>query len=98
MAEIKINRFQLGVLLSGEGKKFYDLIISNNIYCSRCHGYSKEGIIVDIAYLTVENDIKVYGRCKVCNGDVSRLFTFGGVEEFNQKANKLRRSIKGIAV
>src|SRR5690554_7047489 len=65
--EIEINRFQLGVLLTGLDKNFYNCIIENNIYCSHCKSFAIRGIFVDTIFLTKLNDVKVYGRCKICN-------------------------------
>lgn len=96
--EIQINRFQLGVLLTELDKKFFDCIVSYNIYCSHCRGLAVKGIFVDEIFLTNQNDIKINGRCKICSTEVSRLFTFGHEEEFTEKANMIRRSIKDMAV
>jgi hypothetical protein len=96
--EIEINRFQLGVLLTGLDKNFYNCIIENNIYCSHCKSFAIRGIFVDTIFLTKLNDVKVYGRCKICNSEVVRLFEFGNEKEFRDKANKLRESINELTL
>ena len=92
--EIQINKFQLGILLTGLDKKFFNCIIENNIYCSHCKNFAIKGILVDTIYLTKLNDVRVFGRCKICNSEVARLFEFGNEKVFGEKANKLRESIK----
>jgi hypothetical protein len=92
--EIQINKFQLGILLTGLDKKFFNCIIENNIYCSHCKNFAIKGILVDTIYLTKLNDVRVFGRCKICNSEVARLFEFGNEKVFREKANKLRESIK----
>lgn len=94
LPEIKINLFQLAVLLDEKDKKFYDYVIEHNVYCSHCRGVAKEGIDVEEVYLTDLNDIRVQGRCKVCNGVVGRLFEYGEKKDFYEKANRFRNSIK----
>lgn len=94
--EIQINRFQLGVLINGLEKEFLNCIMENNIYCSHCKGAAIKGVFVDEIYLTNRNDVRIYGRCKVCNTKVARLFDFSGDREFSRKANRLRMSIKLI--
>lgn len=92
--ELLINNFQLGALLSGLDRKFFFFIINNNIFCSHCKDFAVNGIHVDRVYLTKINDIRIFGRCKVCNSEVIRLFEFGNAQEFQERANKLRESIK----
>ena len=94
--EILINNFQLGALLSGLDRRFFLFIIKNNVYCSHCKSFAANGIHVDMAYLTRINDVRVLGRCKKCNSEVIRLFEFGNVEEFQERANILRESIHSL--
>lgn len=96
--EIEINKFQLGVLLTGLDKKFYQIIIENNVFCSYCNSFAFKGIFVDKIYLTKVNDVKIFGRCKICKTEVVRFFEFGNEEEFRVKANKLRESIKELTL
>ena len=96
--EIQINKFQLGILLTGLDKKFFNCIIENNIYCSHCKNFAIKGILVDTIYLTKLNDVRVFGRCKICNYEVARLFVFGKEKIFGVKANKLRESIKELTL
>lgn len=96
--EIQINRFQLGVLLTGLDKNLFNCIIDNNIYCSHCKSFAIRGIIVDSLFLTKLNDVKVYGRCKICNTEVVRLLEFGNVKIFRDKAIKLRESLNEMTL
>lgn len=96
--EILINNFQLGALLSGLDRKFFFFIIKNSVYCSYCESFATNGIHVDRAYLTKMNDVRVFGRCKKCNSEVVRLFEFGNVEDFQERANKLRESIHSLTL
>lgn len=93
--EIQINRFQLGVLIDGLEKEFMNCIMNSNIYCSHCKGVAIKGVFVDEIYHTNRNNVRIYGRCKVCNTKVARLFEFSS-GEFNKKANRLRMSVKLI--
>ena len=36
--EIKINKFQLSILLDRETKKEFDFLLNNGVYCSNCNG------------------------------------------------------------
>lgn len=92
--ENKINQFQLALLLDDKEKQFYNYVIANNIYCSQCRGIASEGIVVDEIFLTDLNDIRVRGRCKVCNGEVGRLFEYGENKDFYDKVSLFRNSIK----
>ena len=94
--ELKINQFQLAVLLDEVKKHFFNFVIENNVYCCQCRGFAKEGVEVERIYLNSVNDIRVEGRCRKCGGEVSRLFEFGGKKEFDEKACRLRESIKTI--
>lgn len=94
LPELKINQFQLAVLLDEEEKYFYHLVIDNNVYCSRCRGAAKNGVEVKEMFLTDLNDIRVRGSCQKCGGEVARIFEFGEKKEFQQKATRFRESIK----
>jgi|LSQX01.3.fsa_nt_gb hypothetical protein len=96
--EIEINRFQLGVLLTGLEKEFFNCIIQNNIFCSQCKSFAVNGVSVDRIYLTKINDVRIYGRCKICNFEVIRLFEFGHEKGFSKNANKLRKSIRKLTL
>jgi hypothetical protein len=92
--EIMLNQFQLAVLLDEEERHFYEVVIDNYIYCAQCRGLAKEGVEVERICLNSVNDIRVEGRCRKCGGEVARLFEFGGKKEFDEKACRLRESIK----
>ncbi|MCE5206621.1 MAG: hypothetical protein LLF80_11035 [Porphyromonadaceae bacterium] len=90
---IGINLFQLAVLLDVDEKLFYNFVINHSVYCVKCRGIASKGIEVEEIYLTERNDIRVQGRCRICNGSVGRLFAFGEKKEFDEKAYRLRKSI-----
>jgi len=94
LPEIKINQFQLAVLLDEVEKHFFNFVIENNVYCCQCRGVATEGVDVEEMYLTSLNDIRVVGRCRKCKGEVGRLFEFGDKKEFYEKACRFRESIK----
>lgn len=81
------------VLLDEVEKHFYHFVLENFIYCSNCKGFVKEGVDVEEICLTDSNNIKVWGRCRKCNGWVCRLFGFGENKEFYERACRFRESI-----
>lgn len=91
--EIKINRFQLAVLLNQEQKEIMDRIIADNVFCGACGGTCSKGITVREIFLTGLNDILVKGNCNTCNGNVARMLEFGEDKSFFEKANSFRKSI-----
>jgi hypothetical protein len=93
-SEIKINQFQLALLLDESDKDFFKCSIAHNVYCLNCRDVAKNGIDITELYLTEFNDNRVHGRCKICNCEVRRLFEFGEEDKFNNKAKKLRKSIQ----
>lgn len=93
-SEIRINQFQLAVLLDEADKEFFKRIISHNVYCLNCRGFVQKGVDIEEIFLTRLNDVRVHGKCKVCKGEVRRLFEFGEEDSFNNKAKKLRKSIQ----
>lgn len=94
LPEIPVNRFQLAVLLDEEERHFYNVVIDNYVYCAQCRGFAKEGVEVERICLSGVNDIWVKGRCRKCGGEVARLLEFGGKKEFDERACRLRESIK----
>ncbi len=72
LPEIKINSFQLAVLLDEAKKLFYRFVIENHVFCAQCGEIAHEGIEVTEVYLTALNDVRVRGRCRKCNGEVIR--------------------------
>ncbi|MFA7583621.1 MAG: hypothetical protein WCZ46_08775 [Proteiniphilum sp.] len=94
LPEIKINSFQLAVLLDEAKKLFYKFVIENLVFCAQCRETAHEGIDVTEVYLTASNDVRVRGRCRKCDGEVIRLFAFGGNKMFYEKACRLRESIR----
>lgn len=92
--EIQINQFQLDLLLNNEQKKFFEMVVTNNVFCSQCGGVAKDGISVNEIFLTDLNDILLKGTCITCNGKVARMMKFGEDEEFYNKAMNFRNSIR----
>lgn len=92
--EIQINQFQLALLLNDEQKKFFKMVVANNVFCSQCGGVAKDGISVNEMFLTNLNDILVKGTCNACKGKVARMMEFGEDEEFYNKAMNFRNSIR----
>lgn len=91
--EIKINLFQLNVLLNDKQKDFFDTVLAGNVFCANCGGTCKNGITVKEIFLTNLNDIHVEGTCNTCNGKVARMIEFGENKEFYDKAMDFRKSI-----
>jgi hypothetical protein len=92
--EIKINQFQLALLLNDEQKEFFDMVIADNVFCSQCGGSAKEGININEMFLTDLNDILVKGTCKTCKGNVARMMEFGEEKDFYNQAMDFRNSIR----
>lgn len=91
--EIKINRFQLNVLLDDKQKEGFDYIVNQNVYCVNCGGACNQGIAIKEIILDSLNDVRIEGTCKQCQGKVARIMEFGENKEFHQKAMGFRKSI-----
>ncbi len=91
--EIKINQFQLAILLDDDQKQDFKYLLEHGVYCTTCEGTAQKGIVVEEMFLTNLNDIAVQGTCKVCNGRVGRLMEFGEKKAFYDKAMNFRKSI-----
>jgi len=91
--EIRINQFQLAILLDDEQKQGYKFILEKGVFCAHCGGTALKGIVVEEIYLTHLNDIMVRGTCNVCNGKVCRIMEFGEDMAFYDKAMKFRKDI-----
>lgn len=93
LSEISINPFQLVILLNDKEKVVYKDILDKGVVCVHCGGLATHGIYVANTYLTNLNDIKVRGKCNVCNGNVARIIEFGEDKVFYDKAMIFRKSI-----
>lgn len=93
LIELKINRFQLNVLLNEEQKESFDCILNQNVYCGNCGGVPKQGVEIREIFLDLLNDIRIEGACKDCQGKVARILKFGENKEFYQKTMDFRKSI-----
>ncbi len=92
MKDIKINDFQLNILLNKDNKADYDLML-NNVYCPTCKTMCEEGIKIEENYLTSINDIMVKGTCNKCKGTVVRIIEFGEDKDFNKRAKEFRKAV-----
>lgn len=93
--EIKLNDFQLNVLLSDEEKNGYRYLLENGVYCNGCQTICKEGIEIKSVKLDRLNDIVVEGTCNDCGHRVARVMEFGENPEFFEKAMNFRKSVQG---
>ena len=69
------------------------MVTDTNVFCMTCSSVCEEGIKIDSIFLNELNDILVKGTCNKCGNNVARTLEFGENKEFNNKANKLRKSI-----
>jgi heterodisulfide reductase subunit C len=92
--EIPLNHFQLNVLLDKEREKIYNHLLENGVFCGTCKEHCTEGVLIEQIYLTVQNDIKITGKCKKCQSDVTRILEFGLDREFYKMADEFRESIQ----
>lgn len=91
---IKINIFQLNILLNKERKKGVNHLLTNGVYCSTCKDVCSKGINTKEIYLNQQNDIVIKSSCKVCHKDVTRIIEFGENEGFYEWANEFRLLIR----
>lgn len=94
LKEIKLNDFQLNVLLSDEEKSGYQYLLDNGVYCTQCKGVCKKGIKKTAVKLSSLNDIVVEGNCNVCGHKVARVMEFGENRAFFEKAMNFRKSLQ----
>ena len=90
---IKLNQFQLNVLLDDRQKEIYKSIIPTNVFCIKCSDICAQGIIIEDISLNELNDILVKGTCQKCGSKVARVIEFGENKSFYDKAIKFRKSI-----
>jgi hypothetical protein len=88
---IKINDFQLHILLNEEEQKGLQ-ILQNNSFCSTCMG-ERPISNVQAILLNDLNDIEVQGTCPVCGGKMARYMEFGEDQAFSKRADLFRKSI-----
>lgn len=94
LTEIKINRFQLNVLLNDEQKEGFDYLLNHGVFCTKCGETCSKGVDIEEIYLNSLNDIMIKGKCNVCCGNVVRIIEFGVDKGFFNKANDFRKSIE----
>lgn len=93
LPEIQINQFQLALLLDDEQKSFYNDILAEKVFCTRCNDTALKGIVIEEIYLTDLNDIMVRGTCNDCGSKVARIMEFGANNAFYKKALKFRNTV-----
>ena len=91
--QIKINQFQLAILLNDKEKQNYRYLIEEGVFCIRCLDTAICGIVVEEIFLNDLNDIYVRGTCTICNGKVGRIMEFGEDKAFYERANIFRKAI-----
>jgi hypothetical protein len=94
LKEIKLNDFQVNVLLSDEEKSGYQYLLDNGVYCTQCQGICKKGIVKTAVKLNSLNDIMVEGNCRECGHKVARVMEFGEDRSFFEKAVNFRESLQ----
>ena len=93
MKMIKLNSFQLNILLDENEKKGFQLLLNKGFYCTQCKTICKKGVVEYDCHLDSTNDIIVNGKCAECGHPVNQVIEFGENKTFFEKANKFRRSI-----
>jgi len=53
--EIKLNRFQLNILLNDEQKVGFIYLLNQGVFCSTCGGTCEKGIVIKEIYLNSLN-------------------------------------------
>jgi hypothetical protein len=88
---IKINDFQLIILLNKEEQKDFH-IFQNNSFCSTC---MEERPLTNVQEILLNdlNDIMVEGICPICGGKMARYMAFGDNQAFSDKADLFRKQI-----
>jgi len=93
MKKIKLNSFQLNVLLDENEKERFQFLLNKGVYCIHCKSVCKKGVVDYECQLDSTNDIVVNAKCAECGHPVSRTMEFGEDKTFFKKANKFRQSI-----
>jgi len=96
LKEIKLNDFQLNVLLNEQEQEEYKFLLQDNVYCPHCKEVCEDGIEVTENILNWLNDILVKGKCRKCGKEVNRFIELGEDKEFFDRANAFRRSIGNL--
>lgn len=94
LKEIKINKFQLNILLDVNEKSTFEMLLNEGVYCMQCNDICKNGVNNYIITLNSMNDIVVKGECGSCENKVTRVVEFGENRTFFEKALKFRKSIQ----
>ena len=94
LKEIKLNTFQLNVLLNEEEKAGFELLLNEGVYCNKCKGVCAKGVVNYSCRLNSMNNIVTDGECAICGNPVCRIMEFGENPAFFKKAVKFRKSIK----
>jgi hypothetical protein len=89
---IKINDFQLHILLNEEEQKGFRILL-NNSFCAACKEEKPLSNVQEIL-LNDLNDIIVEGTCLVCGGKMARYMEFGEDQAFSKRADLFRKQIQ----
>ena len=92
--EIKLNTFQLNVLLNEQEKEGFEMLLNEGVYCTRCNDVCKDGVVHYSIKLNALNDVVVDGECATCGHKVCRVMEFGEDRAFFEKALEFRKSIQ----
>ncbi|WP_320110966.1 hypothetical protein [Draconibacterium orientale] len=90
--ELKLNPFQLNVLLEEE-KQDLQFLLDNGVYCNHCKAVCPKGVVDYTASLDYLNDIRIEGHCAACGHKVVRIMELGEDKYFFEKAMEYRQSI-----
>ena len=91
--EIKLNPFQLNVLLNEEDKEEYKYIVEEEIFCMKCEDHCTEGVEIKEHFLNSMNDLLLKGNCKKCGTPFNHFIDFGEDPDFFKRAVAFRKSI-----
>ncbi len=94
LKELKLNLFQLNVLLNKEEKEGFEWLLNEGVYCMRCNDVCKDGVVNYSTRLDSWNNVIVDGRCATCGNSVCRVMEFGEDPGFFAKAIEFRESLQ----
>ena len=91
---LKLNPFQLNVLLNEEEKQDFQFLLENGVYCNNCKAVCPKGVVDYTASLDDLNDIRIEGHCAACGHKVVRIMELGEDRSFFEKVMEFRQSIQ----
>ena len=93
LKELKLNSFQLAILLSEDEKSAFEYLLREGVYCTKCSGLCENGVVNYSSRLDSWNNVVVDGECASCGNSVCRVMEFGEDPVFFIKAVEFRKSI-----